>query len=347
MKSKTFIILLVIFCVLAGAAYVKLFKNEITSGQSKESRLLFDSIPVVEISDITINSKEGTVNIKKDDSIWVIEKKYDYLADFSLITQLVNNIKTSKVGRSFESSDDAMSRLGLLQPTKTDAKDEEKGIQIIFKNSKGDSLVDVIIGKTREITAGAGGHYIMPTAGNTIYLVDKKFDELGKTDLDWIEKNILDIKEEEIEKVLCRPLGTDKIAYTLKRPEKGKPPELVDVAPAEALNPSKIDDVMTALAPLSIDDIAGYPNDPVESGISYNFRFEYYLYNGDLYEFTPGRATDKDTKKFYLKATLKKEGTPQKISKTRNLINRWVYEIPEWKYGRFITNPDDLTKKTS
>ena len=345
MKSKTFIILLVIFCVLAGAVYFNFLKKGRTSDQAGKSRLLFDAIPVTELSGISIHSNEGIVVIKKDNSVWVIEKKYNYLADFSLINQLVNNLKTAKVGRSFESSADAMSRLGLQPPEKTDVEDEDKGIRISLKNAKGDVLADVIIGKTRELTAGSGGHYIMPTKGNTIYLVDKKFEDIGKTDLDWIEKNVLDIKEDEIEKVVCYPLNEDKILYTLKRPEKGKPPLLVDMAKAAELNPSKVDDVMTALEPLSIDDIAGYPDESVESGISYTHRFEYTLYNGDVYNFIPGRAEDENTKKYYLKIALKKEGNPEIKTSIRHRINQWVYEIPEWKYGRFIDNSDDLMKR--
>ena len=99
------------------------------------------------------------------------------------------------------------------------------------------------------------------------------------------------------------------------------------------------------MAPLSIEDVAGFPNDAVESGIAFAFRFEYHLFNGDVYDFIPGRAKDENTKKYFLKARLKNEGKAEIVSNTRNLINQWVYEIPEWKYGRFIDNPDDLLQK--
>ena len=150
MKSKTFIILLVIFCVLAGAVYLTFFQKEKISQESGLSRLVFENVPVEKISSITIQSNEGTVNLKKDDSVWVVEKKSGYLADFSLITQLVNYLKTSKFDRSFEGSADSMSRLGLHPPDNAEAPDEEKGIQVMLKNAQGDLLLDVIIGKTRE-----------------------------------------------------------------------------------------------------------------------------------------------------------------------------------------------------
>ena len=128
----------------------------------------------------------------------------------------------------------------------------------------------------------------------------------------------------------------------------GKLPELVDVAPApaDALSPSKVDDVITALDPLTIDDVAGYSNDPLESEIAFSFRFEYYMFNGDVFNFIPGRAKDENTKKYYLKVSQKKEGTSQVIDNTRKLIHQWIYEIPEWKYKRFIQNQKDLLKTT-
>ena len=344
MKSKTFIVLLIIFCMLAAAVYFNFSQKKRTREQQGISEPLFSSLPVTEISAITLNSDAGTVNLKKNASGWVVEGKFNYLADFTLITELVNKLKTSKIGRRFVGSADAISRLGLYLPDNKEAKDEEKGIRVTIKDNKDAILADVVIGKTRELTAGAGGHYIMPTSENTIYLVDKKFYDIGKTDSDWIKKDLLDIKEEEIEKVICYPVDEKQTAYTLQRPEKGKPPELVDVAPAEDLSISKIDDVFTALAPLTIDDVADYTGDFSETGITFAHRFEYHMFNGDVFDFVPGRTDDETAKTYYLKVNQQKEGTSQVKDARRKLIHQWVYVIPEWKYKRFIPNKEDLLK---
>ncbi len=341
MKSKTFILLLIISCMLAGAVYYKFSCHNGKSKQSGDVGKLFNALPVERISQIIINSREGVVTLKKDDSVWVIEKKAGYLADFSLITQLITNLTTAKIGRSFHSSPDAKARLALYPPDESKSDKDATGIEVVLMDGKGEVLADTVIGKTREITAGAGGHYVMPKGGQSIFLVDKKFDDLGKSDLDWIRKNILEVKEEEIEKVVCMPLDDDKIVYTLKRPEQGKAMELAGMAKADDLDPSRIDDVTTALDPLSINDIAGRIDGPGLPAAAYTHRFTYYLFTGEVYEFIPGEAEDKNLKKFYLKVIPVAPGKDKALSR----LNQWVYEIPDWKFGRFINAPDALLKK--
>jgi hypothetical protein len=341
MKSKTFILLLIISCVLAGAVYYNFSRQNGNSKHSGGTGTLFESLPVENIAQIIIKSSEGSVTLKKDRSVWVIDKKSGYLANFSLITKLISNLTTAKIGRSFDSSPDAKARLALYTPDENNPGKDAIGIEVILKDGKGAVLADTVIGKTREITAGAGGQYIMPAGGKNIFLVDKKFDDLGKSELDWIRKNVLEVKEEEIEKVVCMPIDDDKIVYTLKRPEKGKAPELVGMAKAEELDPSRIDDLTTALDPLSINDIAGKVNDPGLPDANYTHRFTYYFYDGEVYEFIPGQATDKNLKKFFLKITPKEVGKDQALPR----LNQWVYEIPDWKFGRFINAPETLLKK--
>jgi hypothetical protein len=362
MKSKTFIILFISFCVLAGVVY---FNFSLTGGKARDeqmNRTLFDALPIEKISKIVVLSPDGAVKLARKKSLWAVENRFDYLADFSLITRLVSNIQAAKIGRSFGATPDAISRLGLHSPDAAGVDPGQKGIRVILKDAGDGVLVDVILGKTREMTVGAGGHYIMPVQGKKIYLVDKKFDDIGKKDADWIQKNVTDIKEQDIESVVCRPLNQQKAVYTLKRSGKEKQPVLQDMPGSPPVNPSKIDDVFTALAPLTIDDVAGQAQSDVESKIDFGFLFEYRLYNNTIYSVVPGQGKDKTKPKYYVKIQAREAQPPQKpvpeskedrrdlkslLSRTEQLMQNWVYEIPEWKFKRFIPKTDELLTKSN
>ena len=351
MKAKTFIVLLVVLCLLAGAAYFR-FSD---TGENKKSRQIgespYASLSVSNIKKIHIQSDEADIHLKKSESLWVVNGKYDFPADFASITQLVSNMKAMRIGRSFQASDDALTRLGLHLPDANRKDTENKGIRVVFKDAQETVLLDAVIGKTREMTAGAGGHYILATPIKTVYLVDTKFDKVGKTVPDWIKKDILDIKAEEILSVTCYPLDTKTGIYTLKRPEKEKSPVLTD-APGSRLDASKLDDVFTALAPLTIEDVAGYAGDPVESKITYTHSYEYSLFDGVLYRLIPGSTTDENGTRFFVKITIgdradeiASDGKEIPAPIIHRVLHKWVYEIPEWKFKRFIPDRDELLEK--
>lgn len=351
MKAKTFIILLVVLCLLSGAAYISL-SNRGGKGKNRQIGVTpYASLPMESIKKISIYSSDADIPLERVESLWVVKGKYDFPVDFTLITELVSRMKTMKIGRSFQASDDALTRLGLHLPDAEGVDTESKGIRIVMKDARDEVLLDVVLGKTREMMAGAGGHYILAMPEQTVYLVDTKFDKVGKTATDWIEKDILDIKAGDIRSVTCYPLNGEKSIYTLRRPEKDKEPKLTD-APGARLDPSKIDDVYTALEPLTIDDVAGYVGDPVESEITYTHEFEYKLFDGTSYRLIPGRTGDGDQKKFFVKITvgdktnaIDRDGKEIPSPVINRVIHKWVYLIPEWKFNRFITDRDKLLQK--
>ena len=356
MRSKTFLMLLIIFLILLSIFYfIFSYKNK-HSGE-KQTRVLFDSLPVEKVSKIYIISNEGKITLKEEKSLWTVEERFNYTADFSLIMDLVNKIKTMKAGRSFNSSNDSMSRLGLRNPEEKNINDQEKGIRVIISDNYDKMLADIVFGKTRELTAGAGGHYIMPFNSQTIYLIDKKFDEMGKKPEDWIQKNIINIDEKDIKKVVCFTSENSKQVYSLDRPDKDSSPIMPGMPGVKTLIDSKIDDVFTALSPLSIENVAADIDSFDKSSIDAPFIFEYHLYNGIIYNITPGNPKDPGKKKYYayvkaikspeVKTVADDAGSKnaQEVEKINKSIEHWLFEIPDWKFKRFYGNQEDLHLK--
>lgn len=374
MKLKTIVILLIVFGILASVSYLVVSRQESKNRNSEMGEKLFSNLPVDKISSITIQSTHGNVILKNTSSIWVVENKLNYFADFSLITQFVYQLTSSKIGRSFEASPESILRLGLISPEEKEAKDEQKGIQVTIADDEGTVLEDFIIGKSRRMTVGSGGHYIMLLKTSTIYLVDKLFDDLKKTPKEWIKKDLIDINEKDVEKITCYS-SEQKPLYTLIRLEKDADLTFVDIPEDQKLDTAIIDDILTTLSPLSIEDVVGRSDDNNLLTVDYTLPFEYRLFNGTVYRVTPGKSpvkskgpNEKDTNqkdsnksKYYIRvkvdqnATIAKTGddelssledhAPINRDSMNQTIGNWVYEIPEWKFERFITNPENLFEK--
>lgn len=316
MKIKTFVILLAICGVLAGITYFVV--NPDKSSDKKDltgKELLFD-LPVNDIAAISIADKEGEVVLEKGEKVWVVKNRYSYPADFGKITEFAKKIKEMKIGRSFNVSDDVQKRLALFTPGKQDAEDESKGTRITIKDKSQKLLSDLVLGKPREASAGQGGHYVMPIKEKIVYLVDKDFKYMDKKPEDWLSKELVDVSSEDIAQVVCKD-SEGNVLYTLKRPEKGKSPEFVDVPEGKKIISSKLNDVFGALSSLKIDDVADPKLSADKTGFDKPVCFEYSLFDGKNFTACPGKKLESDENKYYfqVKAGYKEPETKQEDTK--------------------------------
>ena len=217
---------MIVLCLLSVAAFY-LYKDEGVEDRSQTmGEKLFADLPLEKIVRITVTSPRDIVVLKKEDSLWRIENRLGYFADFSMITGLVSRLKQAKISRSFDATEAAVARLDLSAPDPKTGSTGSEGIGVEIQDGQENVLLQIIIGKTRENAVGAGeGNYVMFPGGDLIFLVDKDFSKIGRTYLEWMKKNIIDVDKEEIEKITCYdPDG--KLVYTLVRKERGQDPVL-------------------------------------------------------------------------------------------------------------------------
>jgi hypothetical protein len=370
MKSKNFIILLTICCVLAIATVFIFNKKSNTNQQAKLGQKLLDNLQVNDIAKITINSTDGAVILKKEKTFWVVENRFKYPADFSKITDLAKKLKELKIGRRFNASGDIISRLSLHLPEKKEIPPSQKGIQIVLVDKQKKILLDLILGKIRESSSRSGGQYVMLSTTSTVYLVDKNFRFLEKESKQWLNKDLIDIKAKDIEKVICFTPGREKVIYAIKRPEKEQPPEFVNAPRNRKVDTSKIDQVVEALTALKIEDIADPGKNIKQTKFKNTPYFEYYLFDGTVYNIYPGLAMDNDSEKHYYRVyashtpSQDKEGDvttdSSKEDKSRqenqaepsikvNHLNKklgsWTYIVSKWENNKFITDPEEFFEK--
>ncbi len=306
MKSKTFIILLALCAVLGLLTYFISGSGKQTAKTADTASDVFLSeLPVNDITSISIKDKENTLELEKGESVWEVKSSFGYPADFGKIAEFAKKLKDCKVGRSFEATEDMRLRLALYSPDEQNVKelkDENKGTLVTLKNKENKVLADIIIGNAREAASGSGGHYMMNAGGNTVYLVDKDFKFMDKKSSDWIRTDLLDVKAEDVEEVICKDRKNDTVLYTLKRPEKGKNPEFVHPPEGKKMIPSKINNVFSALGSFKIDGVADPAMTAADTGTE-NICLIYRMFDGTEYTACPGSASKEDAEKFYFRAS--------------------------------------------
>jgi hypothetical protein len=349
MKLKTVVILIILLALLGLAAYFTQNRDtRVKTGAMGEK--LFKTLPLEKLARITLKSSEGTVHLKKKQGLWVVEDQFDFPADFSLITELITKLVNAKTGRSFEASREAVLRLGLASPEETTLPKENTGIQIELRDGEDNLNLQVTLGKTREATAGAGGHYLMVHPTPVIHLVDENFSSTGKTSLDWIRKTLFNLKAESIEKILCFASDGSSV-YTLLRPDKNQWPVLTGAQEGILLNQSKLDDVLTPLSPLDILGVMGAKGSLDLSRMEFTRIFDYHLYDKTIIRIIPGKTTFSGEDVHVVQAKVL-QFSPEPGEESLNpedplyqRMDQWVYVVPPWKYKRFIGQAEDLFEK--
>ena len=224
MKTKTLVILLIIFGILAGAgALVIHLKSQSGSGSALD-KLILEKLPANEISAITIKGPEISVLLAKKPDQWVVENRFHYPADFSKIADFVRKLKQAKIGRQFQSSEAILERLSLKSPDDKSAGEAGKGTQIQLKDESGKLLASLLLGKPRESGAERSfpdGRYVTLDNDPTIYLIDTHFAHLQKEPSDWLNKALLKVEANEVKKISSVSADGKTIKYTFVRAEKG------------------------------------------------------------------------------------------------------------------------------
>jgi hypothetical protein len=372
MKGKTFLILLVAAGVLVALAFLR-FRDQKQTADINMGQKLFADLPVNQVASVTLADAEHSVTLVKGDNVWQVEQRSGYPADFGELRDMVVKLSRLKIGRSFTASSESLTRLSLLAPSAADAKG--RGTQMTLKDASGKVLADIILGQTRKTDeGGSGGQYLKKTDSDTVFLVDNSFRFLKTAPAEWLQKQILDVKADDIASVACYAGDNPQPVYTLTRPEKGKAPQMDAVPAGRKIDSAKVDQVFDALAPLTVDDVAAADENPTppDGGAR---RLVYRLFDGRQIAVFPesdgketyrlrvtaedaagqpaadakAESTSGDKEKNKTSETAAAESKPDAkppVVKTAKQMNDelrpWVFLVKKWQFDSFITQPDAL-----
>ena len=134
--------------------------------------------------------------------------------------------------------------------------------------------------------------------------VDKDFNFLDSDADHWIDKALLDIPPEKIARVDRIDPHSKAPLYSVRRPEKDKPAELLDAPEGKTVAPAKINRLMGALAAFQVDDVID-PETPAEkTGFDAGPCFKYALFDGTVYTLCLGKTVADNPDRTYLKVSV-------------------------------------------
>lgn len=361
MKGKTLLILSVSVILLGGAALFWSGDPTSDSGKTKMGDRLFADLPVNNVAFIEISDGDHQVTLKKGDSIWQVEERHGYPANFDAIRDLVVSFSRMKIGRTFTGTPESLERLSLLAPSSETAKG--RGTGIVLKDGTGKILADVVLGETRTPGDNRSGQYIKPRENNSVFLVDGSFRFLKAAPEDWLKDEILNIRAADVEMVTAYGLNAKTPAYTLVRPEKDTPPHMTPVPAGKAVDPEKVEQVLEALGPLILHDVRSAEDDALPVGSPH---LTYRLYDG--WEITLFLGADEGKNQYTVRIvasaaeSIPADGVeskavpddpPLQISEEEAghayspeginaAVGGWVFFLQKWQYDSLITEPELL-----
>lgn len=363
MKGKTFLILLAAAGILVALSFLR-FGDEKNTAGVKMGAPLFADFPVNAVATVIIADSENTVTLVKGDTVWEVKERSGYPANFDELGDTVLKLSRLKIGRSFSGSPKSLARLSLMGPSASDAS--TRGKQITLKDASGKIIADVIVGQHRDTDSGGdGGQYLKKTDADTVFLVDGNFQFLKTAPAQWLKKEILNIKADEIESLNCHLGVAQDPVYRLSRPEKGAAAQMTPVPQGRTADPAKIDQVLDALAPLTLDDVqAGDDQPPVAEPDQP--RLVYHLYDGRRISIFP-HSDAKDHYTLRVTAEAPTAGTeiaeapvpadgevsgdeadkdslpsPRTAEQLNQELSPWVFSVKKWQFDSLITQPGAL-----
>ncbi len=154
---------------------------------------------------------------QNDKGLWVIPSHHDYPAEAAdrLARTAASFIGTNKMALQSRSKDD-WGRYGVADPeadvavdpnTKEGEKDESRGTRVTLRDSSGNALVDLIIGKP--VPGQSQRYYVRQPEKNNVYIAEISADLSAKFS-DWIEPDVLKLEQNDIVQVVVDKYSVDE-----------------------------------------------------------------------------------------------------------------------------------------
>lgn len=137
--------------------------------------------------------------VAEQDSLWVIPSKDDYPADAERqMGESANSVIDLEILRIAAKNAEQHAELGVLSPAANNLNSKTSGVgtRVVMSDGKGDTLVDMIVGK--EVKDASDQHYVRNTDQDIVYVVELDPSGLSTKFDDWIEGDLLKLNPMDI-----------------------------------------------------------------------------------------------------------------------------------------------------
>ncbi len=339
MKSKTLVLLLILFVIISVFAGLIIRHKGLENKRRSVGVRIFSDIPLEKIWEIDIKKVEENVTLRKKDGAWRVKEYYDYLADFSQISELMDKLKGLTTGEEFKADKPLLKRLILMDPEDPKAKDSEKGTALILKDKEGRIIKKIIFGKAMRQSEQGGfpaGQYIRLANKDTVYLVNQYLTILTQGPKEWIRLEVVNVRPLDIKRIIGYKKG--KIVYVLEKEKETEKEFHLKKGPKEVKD--KIRRIKDGINYLTIEGIVD-PKQVIDLnkfGISEQNYIQYELFSGMIYKVYPGGKCGKES--CYIKIAVSYNGKDKELlnnaDKQNRLLSCWVFKVSKWRHDSFF-----------
>jgi len=163
------------------------------TGSTNESKLLLASLKenLNHLEKVEIETATESISLVRLDNGWGISEKHLYPADFSQLSELLDELSKAKL---VEKKTSRPENFAILEVRNIDVKGSKASLVSGFAP---DYNFSVLIGKSAQ---GRDGRFVRRPDESQVWLTDKSF-ELGESALSWLDPVIVNIDAEKIIKV--------------------------------------------------------------------------------------------------------------------------------------------------
>ncbi len=266
MKTKSLIILGGVLAASATAVIIKMRSNAGTfSGPSAEvGQTLLTNVPLENVGTMLINDGKNSVEIVNRDGKWVVAGRDNFPASITAVNELTDtafNLKVQGVEKGVGKSQ--YGRLGLADAG-GEAEGEEIGKTLLFKDSSGNEMSGIVVGKTQEVKASSQPfdmsgpqprpQWIQVKGQDVIYKTVTGFSKLDGEPKSWLDKDGTFFKVEKLKSIAVTG-PTPEESWKISREKDAGDLKLDEPAAGEEFDPAKASSQGTAFAGPSFDDI--------------------------------------------------------------------------------------------
>ena len=202
MKGPKFLYLLFAAAVVAALAW---YLHSSERGNWQEQAVpagakILGEFPVNDVTAIALSGPDGRVTLERGETGWGVAERSGYPTDFERVSGLILKMSDLEALQSVPVGEADYGALA-LRTGADDIPREEAGTKVELKNSAGQPLAALILGKTHmttpqgirpEIGGTASGRYVMPAAGaGNAYLASETFSDLETAPSAWVDKTFV------------------------------------------------------------------------------------------------------------------------------------------------------------
>ncbi len=344
MTKKTLGILAVATAVAVGLAGAAIMSRPKIEAPDETGQLVFPKLvsDIDRLKSIVIKHGDQTVSLDWDGKAFHLRERANYPADIEKVKAMVVRLARMTKLEAKTRDPSRYDRLDLGDPAKKDGQAK----QVTLIDAGGKEIANAVIGK-RKFTLGGneGGTYVRVIGDPQSWLALGDVS-VGDAPRDWLKRQIVDIKENNIKRVtVTRPNG-EKIVVGKAKP--GSPSLTIENIPKGLVPVSEVagDDYGRLLSDLNMDDIAPaaqvqFPKDKTTTAV---------IEGEDGFQVAMDMVEDKDKYWIRLKGTPAPDAKPDSevtkaIAGLNEKANDWVFEVPNYQVTALTKTMGDLAKK--